>query len=100
MKEEIWKHGPIVAGIDFDFALTEYASGLYAGPCGRNLSSAMRIVGWGSETVEGKETPFWKIATFMGNVWGEQGYLKLPFGENKCGIALAPSAVLNVAISP
>lgn len=100
IKDEIWKNGPIVAGISFSFELLNYGGGLYTGSCDTEISTAVRIVGWGVESAGGKETPFWKIATFMGEGWGERGYLKLPFGENKCGIATSPSAALGVAISP
>lgn len=54
-----------------------YKSGVYNVPFANGFSHFMLIVGYGTETFNGKEYPYWKLMNTWGPTWGENGYMKL-----------------------
>ena len=46
---------------------------------------SITIVGYGSELVNGKRTPFWIGKNNMGTKWGEDGYFRIERGEGQTG---------------
>lgn len=81
-------HGPISVGIDADHETFQfYSHGIYDEPeCANDehsLNHAVLVVGY---------TPdYWLVKNSWAKTWGEDGYIKMPRGANKCGIATAAS---------
>ncbi|KAK3136339.1 hypothetical protein QOZ80_5BG0432070 [Eleusine coracana subsp. coracana] len=87
---------PVVAAVEgsgMDFKL--YRQGIFAGPCGTNLTHQVAVIGYGRDYVEtgGSGRDFWLIKNSWGDRWGEYGYMRLLRGgasakEGTCGILL------------
>jgi len=63
-----------------------YSSGVLQGECPGaldDLDHAVQLVGYDSTG----STPYWKVRNSWGTGWGEEGYIRIPMGENACGIA-------------
>eukprot|EP00766_Chilomastix_caulleryi_P000679 gnl/Chilomastix_caulleri/166.p1 GENE.gnl/Chilomastix_caulleri/166~~gnl/Chilomastix_caulleri/166.p1 ORF type:complete len:334 (-),score=140.20 gnl/Chilomastix_caulleri/166:88-1035(-) len=91
MKYDCATYGPIVIGINAN-KLQLYKNGIMdASLCNPNgTNHAVVGVGYGVEN----GMKFWKIRNSWGSTWGEQGYFRIVFGENACGVASSPSFVL------
>jgi len=87
MKDALLNVGPLAIGISSD-TLHYYQGGIIDLPDELCSSSnegdhAVTIVGYGEEN--GKE--YWKIQNSWGNLWGENGYVRVARGKNVCGVA-------------
>ncbi|ONK67410.1 uncharacterized protein A4U43_C06F19940 [Asparagus officinalis] len=84
---------PVSVAIDAgSFALQFYSSGIFTGSCGTNLSHAVTIVGYGTES---DGTKYWIAKNSWGSSWGENGYIKMERDVDAegglCGIAMQAS---------
>ncbi|KAL6222057.1 hypothetical protein ACLB2K_005449 [Fragaria x ananassa] len=72
-----------------DFRL--YKSGVYTSEtCGNtpmDVNHAVLAVGYGVEN----GVPYWLIKNSWGQSWGDNGYFKMEYGKNMCGIATCAS---------
>ncbi|XP_003745254.1 cathepsin L1 [Galendromus occidentalis] len=98
MKVVIGLDGPVTVMLQYlPESFYEYDGGIYDDTkCGQidaenPLAHAVTVVGYGSE--EGKD--YWIIRNSWGTKWGEEGYARLAFGKNVCG--LTTKVVLPVA---
>ena len=92
MMEEIQTNGPITAGFKYYTDFGEFwangRQGIYEHKYGNEDGShAIKIIGWGNEKVNGKNTKYWLCV----NSWGKQydnddGTFKFLRGDNHCGI--------------
>lgn len=81
-KNSIYTEGPIEAGFIVYSDLMSYKGGVYRRTSNESLGGhAVKIVGWG---VDYDGTEYWIIANSWNTTWGENGYLRIAFGE--CGI--------------
>jgi len=63
-----------------------YNRGVLSGQCSgawKKLDHAVQLVGYDTTA----STPYWKVRNSWGRSWGENGFIRLPMGENACGIA-------------
>ncbi|KRY08141.1 Cathepsin B-like cysteine proteinase 3 [Trichinella patagoniensis] len=80
---EIYTHGPVVAGfiVYEDFAY--YISGIYQQTSYMAMGGhAIRIIGWGEEN----GIPYWLIANSWNTTFGEKGFFRIRRGTNECRI--------------
>jgi C1A family cysteine protease len=79
--------GPVSIAIEADkLAFQFYHTGVFSNKrCGHNLDHGVLAVGYGSDAATGKT--FWKVKNSWGEVWGEQGYIRIAMGQNLCGVA-------------
>jgi len=67
-----------------------YDSGiLTAAECGTSHDSVVLAVGYDISN----SAPYWILRNYWGTDWGEQGYIRLQYGTNTCGIAELPFEV-------
>ncbi|XP_021765966.1 senescence-specific cysteine protease SAG12-like [Chenopodium quinoa] len=74
-----------IDGCGFEF--NNYQSGVFQGECGDDINHAVTAIEYGTST---DGTDYWLLK----NSWGENGYMRLIRGLNKCGITLDASWVL------
>jgi len=66
-----------------------------AHPCSgaaSEIDHCVQLVGYDRSS----DKPYWKVRNSWGEVWGDEGYMKLQFGVNACGIA-DEAVIVNVA---
>jgi cathepsin B len=81
-KEAIYNEGPIEAVFDLYDDGYSYRGGVYRRASNTLIGPhAVKLVGWG---VDSYGYEYWIIANSWNTNWGEQGYMKIAFGE--CGI--------------
>eukprot|EP00794_Sanderia_malayensis_P007270 gene7270-8081_t len=69
----------------------DYISGIIQRHCSDlTMNHAVQIVGY---DLSGP-VPYWIVRNTWGSDFGEQGYLRIKYGENLCGLAEAPSFVV------
>uniref|UniRef100_A0A914MKE4 Peptidase C1A papain C-terminal domain-containing protein n=1 Tax=Meloidogyne incognita TaxID=6306 RepID=A0A914MKE4_MELIC len=88
IKNEIMANGPVVACFDVYNDFMSYRSGVYFKTANARKvgGHAVRIIGWGTQTCNGKSMPFWLIANSWSTGWGEKGLVKIRSGVNEVGI--------------
>jgi len=75
---------PVSVAIEADQSSFQfYSSGILTGACGTNLDHGVLVVGYGTDS--GKD--YWKVKNSWGSSWGDNGYIRIERGSNKCGIA-------------
>lgn len=76
---------PVSIAIEADTSSFQfYSSGVYDDPsCGLNLDHGVVAVGYGTEN--GKD--YWLVRNSWGSSWGDQGYIKIARGDNRCGVS-------------
>ncbi|KAK5639340.1 hypothetical protein RI129_011832 [Pyrocoelia pectoralis] len=82
MEVAINKVGPVAASINASpHTFQLYHSGVYDDPfCSPNtVNHAMLVVGYTKDA--------WILKNWWGNRWGEEGYMRLRKGNNRCGVA-------------
>jgi len=63
-----------------------YDNGIYTKTCSGNyydLDHCVQLVGYDTT---GSQS-YWKLRNSWGEPWGENGFIRLPMGENACGVA-------------
>ena len=78
--------GPLSIGVDADPWMS-YTKGVFQGPCNPGLlDHGVTLVGYGVEKNSTDSVPYWIIKNSWGADWGEDGYIRIERGVNKCGI--------------
>merc|ERR1712216_702358 len=86
--------GPISVAIEADqMSFQLYSGGVLTGSCGTNLDHGVLAVGYGSSS----GTDYWKVKNSWGASWGDNGYVLIQRGVNKCGIADGPPSYPTVS---
>jgi len=83
--------GPLSICVDAE-SWQDYVGGiLMASDCGNTLDHCVQLVGYDMT----QSIPFWIIRNSWGTDWGENGYIRLQYGQDACGCAdEATSAIL------
>jgi len=79
---------PVAIAIEADqSSFQSYKSGVFTGPCGKNLDHGVLLVGYGTDS--GRD--YWRVKNSWGNSWGDSGYIRIARGSDLCGISDAAS---------
>jgi len=61
-----------------------YSKGIMtAKQCSNSLDHCVQITGYDTTS----STPFWNVRNSWGTNWGENGYIRLEYGKNTCGLS-------------
>jgi cathepsin L len=75
---------PISIAIEADqSSFQNYKSGIFTGPCGKNLDHGVLLVGYGTEG----GTDYWRVKNSWGTSWGDSGFIRIKRGSDLCGLA-------------
>jgi len=75
---------PISVAIEADqSSFQSYRSGVFTGPCGKNLDHGVLLVGYGTDG----GVDYWRVKNSWGASWGDQGFIRIKRGMDLCGIA-------------
>ena len=102
VKKEIYKYGPVIAGIVVHNDFLTYKSGIYHPDYALYQYGGhqiVEVVGWGKNLTTNIE--YWVIKNSMGEDWGENGFANVVMGDEDLGISsiiLAP--LYNVPAKP
>jgi len=97
MKKELFKHGPIVIGMNVHDDFRYYSSGVYKhtrlsskfnhiAHGFRKVTHAMLIVGYGTDVTENGKSDYWITKNSWGPYWGDNGYIKIRRGVDDSNI--------------
>ncbi|XP_021765962.1 zingipain-2-like [Chenopodium quinoa] len=80
---------PVSVGIDGSGdEFMYYKSGVFQGECGNDITHAVTAIGYGTDT---NGIDYWLLKNSWGESWGENGYMRIIRGQNKCGLTLDAS---------
>lgn len=83
MMDAMATKGPLSVCVDAS-AWQFYSGGvMQPSSCGTQLDHAVQAVGYTSQ--------YWIVRNSWGESWGEQGYIRLAYGQNTCGVAQLPT---------
>jgi len=79
---------PVSTAVDASQWFSYSGGVLMADQCGQEIDHGVQIVGYNGLDSNG----YWIIRNMWGADWGENGYIRLQFGENTCGLTSLPTA--------
>merc|ERR1712139_645403 len=85
LKAALAAHGPLSVCVNAE-SWNGYYGGVLSGSCSGSynaLDHCVQLVGYDTTA----STPYWKVRNSWGTSWGENGFIRLPMGQNACGIA-------------
>lgn len=86
LASKVEQYGPVAVGIDAsNWGFQHYKSGIYDDPScsSKFLDHGIGCIGYGSEN----GIKYWIVRNSWGPLWGENGYGKMIWKDNQCGIA-------------
>jgi C1A family cysteine protease len=91
MQSNLVSWGPLSICVDAE-PWQDYTGGvLMASDCSNQLDHCVQLVGYDMT----QSTPFWIVRNSWGADWGENGYIRLQYGQDTCGCAdEATSAII------
>jgi cathepsin F len=91
MQNNLVNWGPLSICVDAE-PWQDYTGGvLMASDCSNSLDHCVQLVGYDMT----QSTPFWIVRNSWGTDWGENGYIRLQYGQDTCGVAdEATSAII------
>jgi len=83
--------GPLSVCVDAE-PWQDYTGGIMmAADCGSSIDHCVQLVGYDMT----QSTPFWIVRNSWGTDWGENGYIRLQYGQDTCAVAdVATSSVI------
>jgi len=79
---------PISTAVDASSWQTYTSGVLLASQCGQNIDHGVQLVGYNGLDKNG----YWIIRNMWGADWGENGFIRVQFGLNSCGLTSLPTA--------
>ncbi|XP_029202306.2 KDEL-tailed cysteine endopeptidase CEP1-like [Acropora millepora] len=88
LKYALVTHGPIASSVNSDRkSFRFYSHGIYDDPeCGKKTNHAILTVGYGTH----KNISYWIIKNSWGQLWGDNGFIKIAMKNDRCGLTHGP----------
>lgn len=87
LKKELYKRGPVSIAMRVNKDFYFYSEGIYQHITGPFIGfHAVRLIGWGEETIGDKTVPYWIITNTWNSDWGESGVIRIKRGNGYMGI--------------
>jgi C1A family cysteine protease len=80
--------GPVFVAVDATSWET-YTGGVETRCTFQQVDHAAVVVGYDMDA----QPPYWILQSSWGTSWGEEGYIRVAYGSNQCGIASGPTTV-------
>jgi len=87
MAEFMSSQQPISTAVDASEWSTYTGGVLLASQCGQEVDHGVQIIGYNGLDENG----YWIIRNMWGSSWGENGFIRLQFGKNTCGLTCLPT---------
>jgi len=89
LKQNLYEAGPVAICVDAEPWQT-YMSGILTASSGcengyNDLDHCVQLTGWGVDSKTNQQ--FWSVRNSWSAQWGEQGFIRLLYGQNTCGVA-------------
>jgi len=89
LKQNLYEAGPVAVCVDAT-AWQSYRGGVMTPSSGcrgdyRVLNHCVQLTGYGVDSTTGQE--FWSMRNSWSSAWGEQGFIRVLYGQNTCGLA-------------
>jgi len=84
MKQAILDYGPISVGLYANSAMFVYTGGIFNSCATGSVNHAVVLVGWDDNQ---GDNGVWIMRNSWGSGWGEDGYMRIPYGCNRIGYA-------------
>jgi len=83
MQTHLVNNGPLSICVDAE-SWNDYNGGiLMASDCGTSLDHCVDAIGYDTTS----NSPYWIVRNSWGTGWGENGYIRLQYGQDTCGMA-------------
>ena len=91
------RKGPVAVAIEADLSTFQlYKGGIYDDPsCLTKVNHAVLLVGFGYDETSQKH--YYKVKNSWGRTWGEDGFMRIQMGTNRCGLAIEPTHPTRVS---
>lgn len=90
LKRLVYEHGAVGTSVFASdgplVSIQKYAGGIFSGCQSNRTSHAVVVVGYGTDTINGKRKDYWLIKNSWGKGWGENGFIRLERGVGMCGV--------------
>lgn len=87
LKKELFLRGPVSIAMRVNKDFYFYSEGVYQHLTGPFIGfHAVRLIGWGEDTIAGKTIPYWIITNTWNSDWGEDGVIRIKRGNHYMGI--------------
>lgn len=94
MRQYLFSKGPLVVTINSK-KLKSYEKGIITGEeCSKKaINHVVLAVGYNVESEDDEDKHYWRMLNSWGPDWGENGFFRIAFGNNVCGLASGASFV-------
>ena len=94
MAAHVLTTGPVAIAVDAS-SWSSYTGGVLS-VCGTSIDHAVQAVGVDTSASGG----YWKVRNSWGTDWGEDGFIRLQYGQDSCGLTNDPTWVTVIDATP